>query len=301
MGSDRYGLDWNVWGGESRRNNSSEGPLPYSTPEPSPPQEATQTPVEQEETVVQEPLQQTVTLRNPRFIPDDTTRIGNTCAVAVDISGETQGGSITFELYAVYKEREHHFSQFKTVSYDGTTAETELFLETVDAYDVDSQSEPPDSTLQVDYFFTVTANGAQDVTSSKLTLPYLDSAQEQIQRCTAQATEGAAQECSSSVSTCTTCTKCESGGEGESAQSAEASMQDASAHNVAQAAESGSATSCNCSTCSKKDECSGNDDSGEKANSPSSDKAFQLQTAGALKAASVAGSSKLSTNFKLKI
>ena len=254
MGKDRYGLDWNVWGQSPTKHKETQL-LPYSTR--TQPVQKKEKPEPGEVFFEQQPVRKNLTLIQPRFLPDQETMIGKQCAVTVEIANHPQGGTVSFELFAVFNNREYHFSRFSTVSHDGKTARTELPLERVEEYERECEKEPPDLSLCIEYYFRVSARGAEDVVSEKLILPYLDSAAQQIQRCTAQVAAGAAQECNSTVSTCTRCAKHGSEKADHGEKSEKAKMQSTIAETLTQAALEGAPMVRSCSTCSRNGKCQG--------------------------------------------
>ncbi|HEX2956857.1 MAG TPA: hypothetical protein VHO70_08490 [Chitinispirillaceae bacterium] len=254
MSGNKYGLDFKVWGDIKITPKQEAGNTP--SPPPKPTAAKTSEPVSlEDEPILEEPVKKDIRLTNPRFLPDSATVMGKECAVSVDIISPEKKGSVIFELRATYKEKEYGFSQFKKVPFNGNNVSTILFLEYVNEYVTESEKVPCDPTLHVDYFFKVTAQGAGEVRSDIVTLPYLDKASETIQKCSAAGATDCADKGGSIVCTCIECTKCPPEVCKEFVIASEKTKQSASAYAVSEAAKVGEPCTHNCTTCENKDAC----------------------------------------------
>jgi hypothetical protein len=251
MPYDKYGLDWNVGGGNKTPSQQKESDFPFFSSIPERPR--TEKKTQEEEPVYEEPIDTTVTLVNPRFFPNNNTAINKECAIAVDILTKEQCGQVTFELLAEFNNKEYHLSRFKIAEHNGTKATTTLLLDCVNEYAIEAEKKQPDPTLHIDYYIRVTARDAKEVTSIKLTLPYIDPLAEQMQKCAAEANVEAVNSGSGMVSTCSECAKFpkEKGDEPTNEQS----MQCESATTITEAAKDGSPMVNNCVTCKDRGKC----------------------------------------------
>jgi hypothetical protein len=119
----------------------------------------------------------------------------------------------------------------------------------------DSEKQPPDPTLSVNYYFKASALNAEAVSSPELVLPYVDKKIEQIQKCSANNRAGAATDGGCSAASCNECPNHEAENEPSPPVSKEETQQAQSAKNLSEAAKEGAPLACNCATCKDKSTC----------------------------------------------
>jgi hypothetical protein len=245
MGYDKYGINWKVWG----QTASAKPVLKTSAPVSSQPaQEKKKETPEPEQEIAPSP--KTVTLRNPKFNPDTDTKIGCSCKVSVAITTEEKSGNVQIELIAKYKGKLYQLGQ-SNLRHDGQNATGTITLDSVDEYTKDSEKQPPDPSLSVDYYFNASALNAQSVTSPVLVLPYIDKKTEQIQKCSANNRAGAASEGGCAAVSCDECPNYKDEEEATVAPEVtkEEAQQAQAAQNICEAAKDGAPMACNCATC----------------------------------------------------
>jgi hypothetical protein len=169
--ADKYGLDWKVWGNSPKKPEnkgfdpsatigSNWGSFPKSIPE-------------DEDYITQEPILHpstiSCTLRNARFLPDDTTNFNRPCKITVDVEG-TPKGAIQFALWAKYKDIEYDLKHSQNAYEQDGKAQTELELYYVDEYYTDFYQKG-EVEAKVEYFAKILNCAAREIKSELFTMP----------------------------------------------------------------------------------------------------------------------------------
>jgi hypothetical protein len=125
MGYDKYNINWKLWGQNTKNSPQPKSPSQVSS---QPAQQKRKEPQEQEEE--KSPSPKTVTLRNPKFLPDQDTKIGESCKVSINITTEEKSGKVHIELVAKYKNKLYQLGQ-SDLRHDGQTATGSIMLDTL--------------------------------------------------------------------------------------------------------------------------------------------------------------------------
>ncbi|HEX2957495.1 MAG TPA: hypothetical protein VHO70_11730 [Chitinispirillaceae bacterium] len=201
MGTNKYGLDFVVWGAVNKPVKSSPTPSEKNRTEKKKEQEHVEDFHDEKEIV-----QHSVILCNPKFLPDHLTAINKKFTLSVDIKTSQKQGIIAIQLFGIYKGNHFPLGQ-KDVRFESNNLITSICLECVSDYADDVNKVTADPTLHVDYYFKAESRNAKSVTSSILRLPYLDTKNEQLQKCAARMASSTRAGCNSTVITDNKCSR----------------------------------------------------------------------------------------------
>ncbi len=169
--ADKLRIDWKVWGNSPKKpeNKSFDPSATINSNWESSPKSMSA----DEDCIEPAPAQHSTsiscTLRNARFLPDDTTNFNRPCKITVDVEG-TPKGAIQFALWAKYKDIEYDLNHSQNAYEQDGKAQTELELYYVDEYYTDFYQKG-EVEAKVEYFAKILNCAAREIKSELFTMP----------------------------------------------------------------------------------------------------------------------------------